>query len=315
MANYIQLCQRLRQECRVAGNGPASLTNQTMEYQRLITWTNEAWMEIQRANPTWRFLRASCSCPTVQGRFSYSATDFNLTDFGSWALDYENGDTFRNYANPAVTISIASPGVITLAGHNLTTSDTVVFGTTGALPTGLTAGTRYYVVSPTTDGFSVATTANGTAINTSGTQSGTHTVSSSNTTNFVGLLSETDMWPMDYDQWRNAYQFGATRTTYSRPVTVAVAPNDSLVTGPTAAAGYTLIGDYFKKPTNMTAATDTPSMPEQFHMLIVYKAMEYYAMSEAAPEILARAEKGWAQMYRALMQHQGMRLSLGGALA
>jgi microcystin-dependent protein len=76
-----------------------------------------------------------------------------------------------------VTISIASPGVVTWNGHNRAANDPVKFTTTGALPTGLTAGTTYYVVgsSITTNTFQVSATPGGTAINTTGSQSGAHT--------------------------------------------------------------------------------------------------------------------------------------------
>lgn len=76
-----------------------------------------------------------------------------------------------------VSITIASPGVVTWNSHGLSANDPVKFTTTGALPTGLTAGTTYYVVgaSLTTNTFQVSATAGGTAINTSGSQSGTHT--------------------------------------------------------------------------------------------------------------------------------------------
>jgi hypothetical protein len=76
-----------------------------------------------------------------------------------------------------VTITIAAPGVITWTAHGLTTDQPVYFTTTGALPTGLTAGTTYYVVgsSITTNTFEVSATAGGAAITTTGTQSGTQT--------------------------------------------------------------------------------------------------------------------------------------------
>lgn len=74
-----------------------------------------------------------------------------------------------------VTITIASPGVITWTAHPLLVNDVVIFTTTGALPTGLTAGTKYYVISTTTNTFQVSTSVAGTAVNTSGSQSGTHT--------------------------------------------------------------------------------------------------------------------------------------------
>lgn len=75
-----------------------------------------------------------------------------------------------------VTISNGTPGVVTWVSHGLVAGQPVVFSTTGALPTGLTAGTIYYVISGglTTDAFSVATTPGGGAINTSSAGSGTH---------------------------------------------------------------------------------------------------------------------------------------------
>lgn len=78
-------------------------------------------------------------------------------------------------ATSAVTMTIAAPGVISWTAHGLVADTPIKFSTTGALPTGLTAGTTYYVVSPTTDTFSVAATPGGSAITTTGTQSGTHT--------------------------------------------------------------------------------------------------------------------------------------------
>jgi hypothetical protein len=78
-----------------------------------------------------------------------------------------------------VTITIATPGVVTWSSHGLSTGTPVIFSTTGALPTGITAGTTYYVIAVDTNTFRIATSlANalaGTAVNTSGSQSGTQT--------------------------------------------------------------------------------------------------------------------------------------------
>lgn len=74
------------------------------------------------------------------------------------------------------TMTIASPGVVTSAGHGFAAGRQIRFLTTGALPTGIAADTVYFVVNSTTDTFQVAATAGGTAINTSGSQSGTHYV-------------------------------------------------------------------------------------------------------------------------------------------
>lgn len=76
------------------------------------------------------------------------------------------------------TVTIASPAIFSLTAHGLKLDDIVYFSTSGALPTGLTAGTAYYVISAglTADAFEVSTSAGGAAVNTSGTQSGTHKV-------------------------------------------------------------------------------------------------------------------------------------------
>ena len=75
-----------------------------------------------------------------------------------------------------VTISNASPGVINWTGHALLANTPVVFSTTGALPTGLTAGTPYYVKTVLdSNTFTVSATPGGTVINTSSAGSGVHT--------------------------------------------------------------------------------------------------------------------------------------------
>lgn len=75
-----------------------------------------------------------------------------------------------------VTITIASPGIVTLPVA-LPNNTAVRLLTTGALPTGLTFGTTYYVVNASGATCSLAATSGGAAINTSGTQSGTHYLS------------------------------------------------------------------------------------------------------------------------------------------
>lgn len=75
------------------------------------------------------------------------------------------------------TMTIASPCVVTYANHGLSDGFKVVFATTGALPTGVTAGTTYYTKSTGANTFNLYTDAGLTTIvNTSGSQSGTHTI-------------------------------------------------------------------------------------------------------------------------------------------
>lgn len=114
-----------------------------------------------------------------------------------WKLDNTTFTWVPVSVVAAVTsISNASPGVVAYTGHGFAIGDPVVFSTSGALPTGLTAGTVYYVSSTsfTTDQFVVEDSA-GTDINTSSSGSGTHSV----TTRYSALSAS--------KQWRFA-QFG-----------------------------------------------------------------------------------------------------------
>jgi hypothetical protein len=88
------------------------------------------------------------------------------------------GTTYRLATTPdttsRATIAISNPGVVTVAAAPAN-GDVVTFSTTGALPTGLVAGTEYFVVNRTATTFRVATTSGGSAITFSGTQSGVQT--------------------------------------------------------------------------------------------------------------------------------------------
>lgn len=74
-----------------------------------------------------------------------------------------------------VTMTIATPCVVTMPGSAFAEQTPIVFTTTGALPTGLTAGTTYYTSGVSGATFNVSATPGGAAIATSGSQSGVHT--------------------------------------------------------------------------------------------------------------------------------------------
>jgi hypothetical protein len=93
--------------------------------------------------------------------FNRTATTYNITTTGG-------------VSQSAVT-PIASPGIVTVSASP-NNGDVVIFSTTGALPTGITAGVQYYVINRTGTTFQIAATSGGTAINFTGAQSGFQTV-------------------------------------------------------------------------------------------------------------------------------------------
>lgn len=119
-----------------------------------------------------------------KGQLPGTTTNDDATSGNVGEYLYAGGGTNAGASPFTVTITIASPAVITFgAAHGFSSTGTspVSFTTTGALPTGIVSGTTYWTVpasiTPTT--LQIASSPinafAGTSINTSGTQSGTHT--------------------------------------------------------------------------------------------------------------------------------------------
>jgi microcystin-dependent protein len=85
--------------------------------------------------------------------------------------------TNSGFTSQTFTATIASPAVFTKTAHGFTGGERLRLSTTGALPTGLTTTTDYFVEKIDANTFYLTTSVFGiaTRITTSGTQSGTHT--------------------------------------------------------------------------------------------------------------------------------------------
>jgi hypothetical protein len=223
--NFLQLAQKLRQECGVAGTGPLSVTGQVNEAKRLVDYINDAWVEIQGLHDTWGFMREDFSFPLVPATGDYTPTAAGLTDWKRW-----HTDTLRAYR----------------------TAD--------------------------------------------------------------GIADEQWLVEWDYQIFRDTYRYST--QTPGRPVVFAVRPKDkALMFGPVPETNYTVVGEYQKLPSQMVLATDTPPIPEPLHIVIVYKAMQYYGLYESAGEVLARGERGYRQYITMLERQELPDLVLGEPLA
>lgn len=222
--NFLQLTQRLRQECGVAGTGPVSTVNQIGEARRLVDWINAAWLEIQGLFE-WSFLQGGFSFTTTATQGEYTPANASISDFRSWKTD-----TLRVY--------------------------------------------------PTS----------------------------------VGVDGEVELDIVDYDNFKSMWRYG--RRATGQPIAVAVRPrDDALMLGPIPdGVGYTVVGEYNALPVSLSGDTATPALPTDLHMVIVYKAMQYYAMFESAPEVKARADAGYQAMIGRMERDQLEPLQLAGSL-
>lgn len=162
---------------------------------------------------------------------------------------------FSNVANiGAVTMTIASPAVATRVAHGYAAGQPIKFETTGALPTGVTAGTTYYVIATglTADDFQFSATLGGAAVNTSGSQSGTHRSMRASILP-TGVTEGTAYYVLATGLTTDTFQFSATdggasiNTTGDQAGIVNVATGDDANDGLSAAnALLTLSGAYTK---------------------------------------------------------------------
>lgn len=127
-------------------------------------------------------------------------------------------------ARATVTMTIAAPCVVTWAGHGLAADTPISFTTTGALPTGLVAGTAYYVLAPTTDAFNLSATPGGAAITTTGTQSGVHTATAG--LNLNKAVSDTVYWLLigATNQRKMLDAYNNTQTTNADAIILTMTP-------------------------------------------------------------------------------------------
>lgn len=99
----------------------------------------------------------------------------NAAGVAAYSAAHTKKNQGDNGSAATVTMTIATPGVISHTAHGFVDGQVVQLWTTGALPTGFSPGVPYYMVNKTTDSYQLSATLGGAAIDTTGTQSGVHT--------------------------------------------------------------------------------------------------------------------------------------------
>lgn len=117
-----------------------------------------------------------------------------------------------------------------------------------------------------------------------------------------GLTDASRLIKLDYEDFEARYIFGANDD--GRPRFYAIGPDDKVYLAPAPAAGYTLRFRYWKSADTLSGNTDEPEMPADYHWIIVYEAMKYYARREAAPEIMEDAIRNYDEEEARLMRDQ-----------
>ena len=110
------------------------------------------------------------------------------------------------------------------------------------------------------------------------------------------------MAQQDYDQATLHY---STQSQPGRPQRWAVTPTNNVIMFPPPDQQYVFSANYLTKPVRLKDDLDEPAFPEEFHLILVWRALMEVAAAEAAPEIYTRARVNYDTIRSALILDQG----------
>jgi hypothetical protein len=131
----------------------------------------------------------------------------------------------------------------------------------------------------------------------------------------VGTSGEMLLPFQDYDTFRNMYLFGTMRTNYAAPAVFTVDPQKRILLGNSPDAQYYINGEFYRSAVSLANDTDSPDMPNQFHEILVWKALAHYGMYEAAAEAVSRARDEYPRWLARLEADQLPKITWGAPLA
>lgn len=305
--NYLQLVNRARLEAGTAAAAFITLAGQTsMEAQRFISWVQDAWNVVQTAQTEWQFMRPTAAFTTINNKPNYTVLDQGLgpssatplkehvkKSFRCWVtsqgvgseqfLSFMNWDEYRNmyqYANMRQTAS--RPVVFSVAPDK-----SIWFG---PMPDSASSNTVSTMTLTATGSLTP-----GTGI--TGSISGAVGVVSSITGSVVSYIPTSGTFVVN------------------DVISAAGVAQGTINSVGTTADSYTVQFEMWQSPQQLSLDADTPSLPSYFHMIIVWKALQYYAGFESAPEVMDRAQTEYTDLYDKLIVEQLPTLISGPPLA
>lgn len=130
----------------------------------------------------------------------------------------------------------------------------------------------------------------------------------------TGIAAEGWVTYLPWQDFRKVYKFGARANVTGSPIHITIDPQNNLVLGPKPNDIYTVTGEYQMAPQVLAVDADVPEMPDRFHDLIMYRAMEKTASDASAPERMDRAIRDGNRLMRALEAEQLPQVMLGAPM-
>ena len=127
-----------------------------------------------------------------------------------------------------------------------------------------------------------------------------------------GVGTETPLYFIEYQDWYDIYNTGT--QTDGQPICFTIGNDLSIKLGPKPNDVYTLTGEYQKSAVQMTANSDIPAYPSEYHMIAVYRAMMKYGRYTGATEVYQDGKNEYKAMLKEMRRTQLPRTKLGQPL-
>jgi hypothetical protein len=112
---------------------------------------------------------------------------------------------------------------------------------------------------------------------------------------------ETELQWMTYADYQTLYGRNALSST--RPTAVTLLEDESIKFNAIPDKAYSVTLPYLKAPQTFSADGDTPTgLAEEYHMIIVWKTLEAYALFDQSPDVMARYQSHFPQMFTRMRQ-------------
>lgn len=111
----------------------------------------------------------------------------------------------------------------------------------------------------------------------------------------IGESDQSELGYYTYAAWRAKYRNRMGDRVDERPQVITIKPpSNSVRFEPRPDKIYTIDGEYKRSTQVFTANADVPTnLPDDFHIMIVWKALMYYADDQNAPDALDKAIAGF----------------------
>jgi hypothetical protein len=88
MATFLELCQMVARESgTISGTLPTTVSAQTGRLNKIVNWTNLAWLDIQNTRSSWLWMRQEFMGAAIANTSRYTPASWDIDDLSSWITD------------------------------------------------------------------------------------------------------------------------------------------------------------------------------------------------------------------------------------